>query len=253
MLNRFFSIAILLVLSFIIMNGQVTEKNRVIQVTGIISNEENNPVPGVSIISHKLRRGTVSELSGIYNIISIPGDTIWFSALGYKNASITVPSDIDSRQITKDIHLLNDTIVIKDVVILPWKNYEEFKRAVLAAKNIKPEIINMYDNLALIQNSILNTHDYKVTPEAGYRMSMQQNADALYTRGQFPANNLLNPFAWAKLFSGIKNGLLKNQKSDQPESTKAKIKKKKKKADKNKDKDKDKDKDQGEKKPDKTE
>jgi hypothetical protein len=221
---------ILVLLPFIVANGQVTDKVRLIQVTGIISDEESNPVPGVSVISHKLRRGTISELSGIYNLISMPGDTIWLSALGYKITTILVPPDLDSRLFTKDIVLLNDTIAIKDVIILPWKNYEEFKRAVLAEKNTKPEIINMYENLASIQNSISNTYNYQVTPEAGFRMAMQQNANALYTRGQFPSNNLLNPFAWAKFFSGIKNGLLKNQKSNQPASTKAKIKKKKKKS-----------------------
>lgn len=157
----------------------------------------------------------------------MPGDTIRLSALGYKNAEIIIPQDIVTRQYTKDVVLLNDTIAIKDVVILPWKNYEEFKREVLAEKKTKPEIINMYDNLASIQNSLINSSNYKVSPEAGYRMAMQQNANALYTRGQYPANNLLNPFAWAKLFSGIKNGLLKNQKSSPQASTKAKIRKKK--------------------------
>jgi hypothetical protein len=227
MLNRFFYIVLLLILPLVVTKGQVIDRERVIQVTGIVTDEESNPVPGVSIISHKFRRGTVSELSGIYNVISVPGDTIRLSALGYKNAEIIVPQDLNTKQYTKDIVLLNDTIVIKDVIILPWKNYEEFKREVLAERNIKPEIENMYKNLASVQNSILNSSNYKVSPEAGYRMAMQQNADALYTRGQYPANNLLNPFAWAKFFNGIKHGLLKNQKFTKPPSTKAKIRKKK--------------------------
>ena len=226
-MNRLFYIVILIVLPLVITNGQVADKERLIQVTGIISDEESNPVPGVSIISHKLKRGTISELSGIYNVISIPGDTIWFSALGYKNTKIIVPKELDSRQFTKDIVLLNDTIVINDVIILPWKSYEEFKRAVLAEKPMKQEIINMYENLASIQKSISNTPSYSITPEAGYRMAMQQNANAVMTRGQYPSNNLLNPFAWAKFFSGIKHGLLKNQKSNQPASARAKVRKKK--------------------------
>jgi hypothetical protein len=216
----------LLVLPFVKTYGQAAENEKLMQVTGIISDEENNPVPGVSIISHKLRRGTISELSGIYNIISIPGDTIGFNALGYKNAEIIIPSGLETRQLTKDVKLLNDTIVIKDVIIFPWRNYEEFKRAVLAEKNIKPEIINMYENLASIQNNILNTPNYSVTPEAGYRLAMQQNANALYSRGQSPVNNLFNPFAWAKFFNGIKHGLFKNQKFNQPAGTKVKKNKK---------------------------
>ena len=218
---------ILLFLPLLIINGQVAEKGQIVQVTGIISDEESNPVPGVSIISHKLRKGTISELTGIYNIVSIPGDTIWVSAMGYKNTTFVIPKDIDSKQLTKDVKLLNDTIVIKDVVILPWKNYEEFKRDILADRAIKPEILNMYENLAAIQQSIANTYNYSVSPEAGYRMVMQQTANALYSRNQSPVNNLLNPFAWAKFFNDIKHGLFKNEKFNKTKSTKPKVVKKK--------------------------
>jgi hypothetical protein len=228
MLRRFLFIAILFVLPLFAIRGQVTDKDRIIQVTGIVSDEEKNPVPGVSIISQKLNRGSVSELSGIYNVISLPGDTIWFSALGYKRSIVLIPSDLDSKQYTKDIILLNDTIAIKEVTIFPWKNYEEFKRAVLAEKHIDQATINMYNNLAAIQYSLKNTPNYAVSPEAGFRLAMQQNANALYSKGQSPVNNLFNPFAWAKFFSGIKNGLFKNQTFNKPANTKAKVKKKKK-------------------------
>jgi hypothetical protein len=227
MLNRYFLIVIVAFLPLYIVSGQVTEKQRVIQVTGIISDEESNPVPGVSIISQKLRRGSISELTGIFNILSLPGDTIWLTALGYKNGSIVIPSHYEEKQYTKDITLSNDTIAIKDVVILPWKNYEEFKREVLADRPVKQELLNMYENLASIQQAINSTASYRSSPEAGFRMAMQQNANALYSKGQSPYNNLLNPFAWAKFFSGLKNGLLKNQKSTAQPSTKAKVKKKK--------------------------
>jgi hypothetical protein len=229
MLKRFLFTAVLFVLPLFITRGQVTDKDRIIQVTGIVSDEEKNAIPGVSIISQKLNRGSISELSGIYNVISLPGDTIWFSALGYKRAMIIIPPDLGSRQYTKDMLLLNDTIAIKEVVIFPWKNYDEFKRAVLAEKHIDQATINMYNNLAAIQNSILNTPNYAVSPEAGFRLAMQQNANALYSKGQSPVNNLFNPFAWAKFFSGIKNGLFKNQTFNKPANTKAKAKNRKKK------------------------
>jgi len=47
------------------------------------------------------------------------------------------------------------------------------------------------------------------------------------TRGQFPVNNLLNPYAWAKFINGVKNGLLKNKSTKRPQPAKP-IKKKKK-------------------------
>jgi hypothetical protein len=227
-LNRIIYIVILFLLPLTLIKGQVKESNRLIQVTGIITDEENNPVPHASLISRKLRKGTISELTGIYSVISLPGDTIYLSALGYKRVEIYLPGKIEGRLFNKDIRLETDTIIIDGVLILPWKTYEDFIRDVLANRpEMKPEIKNMYDNLALIQNAITNTSNYKVSPEAGYRYAMQQNANALYTRGQYPANNLLNPFAWAKFFNGVKHGLLKNKKSTGTAATKAKPRKKK--------------------------
>jgi hypothetical protein len=227
-LNRFFNIVFLLLLPLTLINGQVNDRNKLIQVSGIIIDAEKNPVPHVSLISRKLRRGTISELSGIYSIISLPGDTIYLSALGFKRMEFFLPVKTDEQQISRDIVLETDTIKIDGVVILPWKTYEEFIRDVLAHQPVmKPEIRNMYNNLALIHSAVENSSNYQVSPEAGYRYSMQLNANALYTRGQYPANNLLNPFAWAKFFSDVKRGLLKNQKTVKTATRNIKIKKKK--------------------------
>jgi hypothetical protein len=207
--------------------SQVVEKHSLIQVNGIITDDEKNPVPRVSIISRKLRRGTISEREGIYSLISLPGDTVYVSALGYKRITFTVPITIDGRLYKKDISLVSDTISIEGVSIFPWKSYGEFKKEFLANQQVmSPQIRNMYENLASIKTTLENAPSYGASPEAAYRMAMQQVGNANYTRGQTPANNLLNPFAWAKFFSGVKNGLLKNEKS--PEKVKkAKVKKSK--------------------------
>lgn len=226
-MNRVLYIVIFSVLPFFIIKGQVSSGDKFIQVSGIITDEESHPVPHVSIISHKLRRGTLSELTGVYSVISLPGDTIYLSSLGYKNTEVFVPQNVEGRQFTKDIVLQFDTIVIKDVMILPWKTYEEFKRDMLTEEPLKPEIRNMYENLAALQQSILNSSGSRIAPEAGYRYAMQQNFKAMSTKNQYPVNNLLNPFAWAKFFNGVKHGLLKNQKSTQTSSTKTKVRKKK--------------------------
>jgi hypothetical protein len=215
-------------LPLLAVNGQVKEGNRLIQVSGIIMDEDSSPVPHVSLFSRKLRRGTISELTGIYSIISMPGDTIYLSALGFRKMEFYLPEKINGRQFYKDIVLETDTIKIEGVVILPWKTYEEFKREVLAHKPVvKPEIQNMYDNLNLIHNIIASTSNYQASPEADYRYAMQQTTNAIQTKNQFPVNNLLNPFAWAKFFKGVKHGLLKNKKSEDSKTSAAKIKKKK--------------------------
>jgi hypothetical protein len=231
-LNRIIFISLLALIQLASTYGQFGEREKVIQVTGIISDYERHPVQGASVISQKLGRGSISEESGIYNVIALPGDTIWLSALGYRSTQVYVPYILDTKQITKDILLLNDTINIKDVIILPWKTYAQFKRDFLTERKPIPEIVNMYQNLATIEQTLAITHNYSVTPEAGFRMAMQQNANALYYRGQSPVNNLLNPFAWAKFVNGLKSGLMKNEQSSSSttkpaKTTKSKVKKKK--------------------------
>lgn len=227
-MKRITYILFLIIVFYLPSSGQQAEKNTLLQVSGIITDDENKPVPHVSIISKKLRRGTISEMTGIYSVISMPDDTVIISALGYKMYTFRVPSVFDGKIYKKDVSLISDTISIEGVNIFPWRNYEEFKREILANQpEMKPEVRYMYENLANIQYAIINNPNYSVSPEAGYRMAMQQHANAYMTKNQTPPNNLLNPFAWAKFFSGVKNGLLKNQKTTEATKTKNKSKKKK--------------------------
>ena len=227
-MNRIFNIVLLSLLPLFVLNGQVSESHKLIQVSGIITDVDSNPVPHVGLYSHKLKKGTISELTGIYSIISLPGDTIYLSALGFRRMEFNVPDRINGRQFNKDIVLQTDTIKIEGVVILPWKTYEEFKRDFLAHKPaIKPEIQNMYDNLNAIHEIIAHTSNYTISPESAYRYAMQQNTNMQMTKNQYPVNNLLNPFAWAKFFNGIKHGLLRNKKDNETGISRSKIKKKK--------------------------
>jgi hypothetical protein len=199
---------------------------RYIQVSGIITDVYHRPVAGVSIVSKKLRRATASEPTGIYSITSTPGDTIFFRALGYKRYHTVIPQDYTERHANADIMLEQDTIAIGEVSILPWKTYSEFLRDVTKERPVDPKIENMNENIASIYVAIANQTGVISSPEAGFRYSMQQNFNATATRGQYPVNNLLNPFAWAKFINGLKTGLIKNQQPIKPAKY-AKVRKKK--------------------------
>jgi len=93
---------------------------------------------------------------------------------------------------------------------------------------LPPEIENMNKNIASVADAVANTKGVRITPEAGYRYAMQQTFDQVALRSQYPVNNLLNPFAWAKFINGIKSGLFKNQPTDKPAKVKKKKNKKKK-------------------------
>jgi hypothetical protein len=228
-LNKFLYTTVLFIIAISANYGQTIESEKYVQVSGIITDKSDRPVPGVAVVSKKLKKGTLSERTGIYSITSTPGDTIFFRALGFKRYHTIIPATFEERHCEVDIALEIDTIQIKEVNILPWKNYSEFIKDMTRERPVDPIIENMNDNIASIYVAIANQGNYRISPEAGYRYSMEQNFGATATRGQYPINNLLNPFAWAKFVKGIKNGLFKNQKFNKP--VKPKVRKKIKKAD----------------------
>ncbi len=219
---------LLLLIPFFFAGGQIQEKERFFQVSGLITDEFNKPLTNVGVISLMLKRGTLSERTGIYSITSTPGDTIFFRALGFKKKFVIMPVDFEGRHFNLDIVLSTDTIPIENVVIIPWKSYSEFIKDMTTPTPVSPEIENMNKNIASVQSAVSNNAGVRISPEAGYRYAMQQNFNNLATRGQYPVNNLLNPFAWAKFINGMKNGLLRNQHIDKPARLKGKHKKNKK-------------------------
>ena len=227
-MTRYLYTAILFVLPICFLNGQNQDSERFFQVSGIITDEENNALSNVGVVSFKLRRGTLSEKSGIYSITSMPGDTIFFRALGFKKKYVVLSRDFEGRRYNLDVALSLDTIPIENVVVMPWKSYSDFIKDMSTPPPLEPEIENMNKNIASISDAVSNTRGMTITPEAGYRYAMQQNFNMAATRNQYPINNLLNPFAWAKFINGLKNGLLKNQQIERPVRTKETKQKKKK-------------------------
>ncbi|MBK7627928.1 MAG: carboxypeptidase-like regulatory domain-containing protein [Bacteroidales bacterium] len=224
-MGKYFYIVLLLILISPDIFCQTDDPKRFVQVSGMIVDEGRRPVQGVSIISKRLRRGAISEKTGIYSITSVPGDTIFFRALGFKRYHTIIPENYDLRQCNVDIMLDIDTINIQEVTIMPWKTYNEFIKDITKERPVDPIIENMNDNIASIYVAIANQTGVMVSPEAGYRYAMEQNFSAMSTRNQYPVNNLLNPFAWAKFINGVKHGMFKNQKFVKP--VKAKVVKKK--------------------------
>jgi hypothetical protein len=200
---------VIILLSFLIVPSLAGQEKEVfVQVDGFVRDKYLNPVPNVNIYSLKVRKGSSSNQDGIYSIISTPGDTIVFSTVGFRRTLLAIPDKVTGLNFQADVYLEYDTIAINDVLVLQWGSYAEFKRAVLEADVHNAQVENMNDNLILIQKQLITNTG--LSPDAAYKQVSRQFADAAYLRGQSPANNLLNPFAWAKFFNGLKSGLLKN-------------------------------------------
>lgn len=206
-----FSAVVLIMLCGLFSEVQAQQKKRVIQLSGIVLEEDSVsgiPVPGVHIYVPKAGRGTTTNGMGFFSMPVLEGDKIVISAVGYDRQTVTAEADWPEYQ-TIIVTLTQDTTFLPEVVVFPFPTEEVFKQAVLA--------MNMpLDNSGLDKknfNEELLALMVKTTPMDGYqnqRYYLDQWANSSNNRFQPVTNPFLNVFNWAKFFSSLKDN--KNKK-----------------------------------------
>lgn len=205
---RYLGCTVLLVLLYTCSYTQDQSAGRkLIQFSGVVQHIDSlEPVPFASVINlSRQHRGTITDHKGFFSFVVGEGDTIRFSAIGYKKATYRIPENIAGSAHTIILRLQSDTVNIPLVKIFPWATPEEFKKAFIEA-NI-PD-----DDLQIAKRNL----DRSIMDELAANMTMngsqnsklyfQQQSDRLYYYGQTPPIKVLNPFAWAQFFKLLQEG-----------------------------------------------
>ena len=153
------------------------------------------------------RRGVVADYYGFFTLVTYPGDTLYFSFYGHKTSPFIVPDTLKSNRYSI-IHVMEkDTIQFPAVDVYPWPSREDFARAFVEMNPYDDDIRRAQRQLSGESLAFAAARlDNDASLAYGYAQSQQQTR--LYTQGQLPANNLLNPYAWAKLVKDWKAGKL---------------------------------------------
>ena len=184
---------------------------KLVQFTGVVvTGDSLKAVPFAHIIDHTASWGTVSDYNGYFSFVAFKGDTIDFSAVGFKKASFIIPDTIRQSRYTMFQVLTTDTVYLSETVIYPWPTREQFREAFM-----KLEIPD--DDLEIARKN-LEKSDLAMRAEAmpmdgsmNYRNYIDQTISRLYYAGQNQPITLLNPFAWAKFIQAWKEGKFKRK------------------------------------------
>jgi hypothetical protein len=191
------------------LNSYSQEKD-LIQYTGRVFNEYVQPLSFAHIIITNRGVGTISDKEGKFSFVVMPNDTIVFSSLGYKSARVIIPDTLNTKFYTRDVLIQADTIMIAELEIYPWKDYEEFKEAFVNLELPEDDMVRAQRNIALIKQQLDITTE--PLPSANYRYMMDQNTWKSFNRGTYPTYQIFNVVAWTKFFEALKNGDFKNDK-----------------------------------------
>jgi TonB-linked SusC/RagA family outer membrane protein len=84
-----------------------------ISVTGTVTDERGEPMPGVTIIVEGTNVGTVTDFDGNYSIEADEGEVLVFSFIGYEKQKRTVgSSNIISVKMVEDASSLDEVVVV---------------------------------------------------------------------------------------------------------------------------------------------
>lgn len=192
-------------------HGQVKEK--LIQLSGVVRNEYLHPLQFVHILILNKSKGTISDQKGMFSFVVEPHDTILFSAVGYKRTGLIIPDTLKSFNYPVDVIMQEDTIEIKEVIILPWKTYQEFKQAFISLELPDDDLQRAFHNLAMIHSQIHNP-DAPPDPDVNYQYYLREQYNAAYTRGQQPYYTIFDPMRWAEFFKYLEEGRFRNPDRD---------------------------------------
>ncbi|MBU0490090.1 MAG: carboxypeptidase-like regulatory domain-containing protein [Bacteroidetes bacterium] len=177
-----------------------------VQLSGVVvTGDSLQPVPFTSILIDGTRRGTISDYFGFFSIVARKGDVIVFSSMGFKKSRVLIPDSLEGTRYSLIQMLIQDTLTLPEAVIYPWPTYEQFKQAFVTLKIPDDDLERAKHNLAMESMKDI----YENMPMDGsmnYRNYIQEQTYKLYYAGQFPPNQLLNPFAWAKFIQAWKKG-----------------------------------------------
>ena len=201
---RIVVVCVLLLLVFTAVGQEAAQEKKIIQLTGVVFNQDSTGVvDGVHIYIPKGGRGTTTNPYGFFSLPVLEGDSLVFSAVGYKRSYYVVPHHDAPSSLRLIITLKEDVQFLEEVEIRPYPTEAMFKEA-LVTMDLPYE--REYANIYQWMNSEIMERGYvqlRASPAENHRYFMQQYYQTQQNRYQMPQNNFLNPFAWSQFISGL--------------------------------------------------
>ncbi|MCC8154451.1 MAG: TonB-dependent receptor, partial [Tannerellaceae bacterium] len=106
-----------------------------VNITGVVTDTDKDPLPGVSILIKEKGQGTITDIDGKFSLEVNRGETLEFSYVGMVKQSVRI-----ANQTVLHIQLVSDAINLEEVVAI---GYGVAKKSDLtgAVSSIKPESI----------------------------------------------------------------------------------------------------------------
>ncbi len=204
-LKRVTGTVIVMLLLFLALPEQAAAQGqkRVVQLSGFVAlGDSLYGIAGVSVYVPGTTRGTQTNQYGFFSVPVLTGDSVLFSALGYKKQYLIIPKGYTSQSYSIIMQMQEDPTELPIVDVFPWATERDFKQAVInvklpdagramATRNLDPERLEAL---------------FKTTPMDGagnFKFWNQQQLQQQQNRYMYPT---ISPFAIPALINSIFKG-----------------------------------------------
>lgn len=179
-----------------------------VQFTGMVldgTDEDLYPVSYTNIYLKSQNRGTYSDLRGYFTIVVERGDTVTFSAIGYKEVDFIIPDSLTSDRYSIVQLMSRDTFNLPETVVFPWPSRDHFKIEFLAMDVSDLLAEQAMENLA---EEALRRQRAAVPVDGNESADfyLRKQSKSYYHIGQAPPMNIFNVVAWKDFFDAWKRG-----------------------------------------------
>ena len=144
----FILVLMLCCLAAVAQNGDKGEPKHVDFYGYVVTADSLRPIRNTHVISKMAHCGTITDRQGKFHIQTRQIDTLWVSCIGYSRRLVALDTTLTSRD-TLVIRLYPETITLREVIVLPFSNYEGFKELLITMPSIETpdEIKRLYEDL----------------------------------------------------------------------------------------------------------
>lgn len=178
----------------------------VVQINGVVMTSDSlRAVPGAIILVKNKNRGVESSEMGVFSVVVYKGDTLQFTALGFRPKEYVVPKTIKGHYFSMIQLMVQDTFYLPETIIRPVPSKDQFDYAFKHWRipDDKYEIARKNTNALMLRALAYSLPRDGRESQAMYQQI--QSRQAVYY-GQQPPSNLFNPVAWAEFFEAWKRG-----------------------------------------------
>lgn len=178
----------------------------IIQINGVTMTADTlRAVPMVTVMVKNKNRGVQSSNMGVFSIVAYKGDTLQFSAIGFRSKEYAIPNNLKGHYFSLIQLMVQDTFYLPETIIRPLPSREQFEYA-FRNWHIPDDQLEMArkNTDALTLRALAYTMPKNGSENQAAYQQLQAQQAVYY--GQQKPMNIFNPLAWAEFFDAWKRG-----------------------------------------------